>query len=482
MTRNANTQKRLNSSINLIRARLASLRTANPDSTPEHNAAMNLIRTLDPAQIQSAPDPYWPKWTAPWWTFSMISEEGLTDQIPRNTLLAFTDSIDRHMLHHFPLTESDIPPECNPYRQIICFCALGTICRILAEASIAVEDRYPWMLEWFARYQLQDGGWNCDEAEYVRTSPRSSVLSTVTMMEALIAMIRLRREHRTIEMGILRRAIEYLTAHRLIRRLSGEVIHSDWLIPVYPSFYFYDILRGLSALVNACEVTGTPLPAELVAEGLDTLSGILHEEFNHRNDHAVQGTLILTDTDWTWKKTPESREDLDRMTASPHMIHRTLSRIDSLLSRLESMVAIASPETPASDSVGITLEHISWLPGTWLAYDEKTVTTETWKIVSAGTYEGIGETRSAVNQQLVNAESLRLVEMSGEVFYLAKVTHNEHPVPFKLIEWSDTCAVFANPSHDFPKRLEYRLAAPDQMIVRVSDGNEKGFTLKFQRA
>jgi hypothetical protein len=61
------------------------------------------------------------------------------------------------------------------------------------------------------------------------------------------------------------------------------------------------------------------------------------------------------------------------------------------------------------------------------------------------------------------------------------VTHNELPVAFRLTSCADGAFVFANATHDFPRRLEYRQGG-DGLSVRVSDGADKGFTLEFRRA
>jgi hypothetical protein len=83
---------------------------------------------------------------------------------------------------------------------------------------------------------------------------------------------------------------------------------------------------------------------------------------------------------------------------------------------------------------------------------------------------------------MTGGESLRLVAMSGGVYYIAKVSHNAYPVAFALSACSDGRLVFENPTHDFPRRLEYTFTAPDAMTVRVSDGGAKGFVLEFRRA
>ncbi|MFN8582796.1 MAG: hypothetical protein U0163_17695 [Gemmatimonadaceae bacterium] len=99
--------------------------------------------------------------------------------------------------------------------------------------------------------QLNDGGWNC-QAEFGST--RSSFHTTICVLEALLE----------FEMSIGRdasltaaraRAHEYLLERRLLRRKStGEVIRdrkgrgTDWTRLAFPTWWHYDILRGLDYL------------------------------------------------------------------------------------------------------------------------------------------------------------------------------------------------------------------------------------------
>jgi len=41
--------------------------------------------------------------------------------------------------------------------------------------------------------------------------------------------------------------------------------------------------------------------------------------------------------------------------------------------------------------------------------------------------------------------------------------------------------VFENPTHDFPRRLEYTMQPDGGLEVSVSDGAERGFKLQFRR-
>ncbi|MDX1981915.1 MAG: hypothetical protein SFV51_16715 [Bryobacteraceae bacterium] len=102
--------------------------------------------------------------------------------------------------------------------------------------------------------QLADGGWNCEAAN---GSTRSSFNTTICVLEAL-----LEYEHagqaseRVIEARL--RGQEYLLQRHLFRRLStGEVIERDrkggsaWTSFAFPTWWHYDVLRGLEYLRGA---------------------------------------------------------------------------------------------------------------------------------------------------------------------------------------------------------------------------------------
>lgn len=90
--------------------------------------------------------------------------------------------------------------------------------------------------------QLDDGGWNC-EAE--NGSVRSSFHTTICVLEGLL-------EHERATGGSAEsiaarhRGGEYLLQRQLFRRLStGEVVKPNWLRFSFPTWWHYDVLRGL---------------------------------------------------------------------------------------------------------------------------------------------------------------------------------------------------------------------------------------------
>ena len=120
---------------------------------------------------------------------------------------------------------------------------------------------------------------------------------------------------------------------------------------------------------------------------------------------------------------------------------------------------------------------MDWLIGDWVSTDGNI--SEHWVAVSPDTLEGKGITTS---KDKISTESLRLVRMQGNSYFIAKVAHNDLPVAFSMTpDSSPDRLVFTNPTHDFPKQIVYERDGPDGLIVSVSDGATKGFEIRFTR-
>ncbi|KAA3619275.1 MAG: hypothetical protein DWQ05_00730 [Calditrichaeota bacterium] len=127
-----------------------------------------------------------------------------------------------------------------------------------------------------------------------------------------------------------------------------------------------------------------------------------------------------------------------------------------------------------------SLQHFEWLLGEWICSNERNVTSETWKKVSEKTIEGTGKTRSKSQDKPQSFETLRIVEMSGAIYYIAKVAHNPLPVSFRLTSCSDSLSVFENETHDFPTKITYQRFGDTRMKVTVGN-NMREFSLEFKK-
>lgn len=157
-----------------------------------------------------------------------------------------------------------------------------------------------------------------------------------------------------------------------------------------------------------------------------------------------------------------------------------LSTCASLIVRI-SIIAV-SMGFPAKAKECQSLHQLKWMLGTWVSNTGKVKVIETWWQVSDNTFEGEG---ISISENKTTKETLRIVQMSDHIFYLAKVESNAMPVPFKLTSCASRQAVFSNPEHDFPTRLRYTLnhtsAKKDEMYAHVSGADGKGFTIAFKK-
>jgi hypothetical protein len=95
--------------------------------------------------------------------------------------------------------------------------------------------------------QLEDGGWNCEAPK----SRRSSFHTTICVLEGLLEYERARRKSAAVTKA-RKRAENYLLERRMFRSIrTGEVINKRWLRFSFPTFWHYDVLRGLDYLRNA---------------------------------------------------------------------------------------------------------------------------------------------------------------------------------------------------------------------------------------
>jgi hypothetical protein len=103
--------------------------------------------------------------------------------------------------------------------------------------------------------QLEDGGWNCEAWPFSSPkrppSRRSSFHTTICVLEGLLDYERAGHKSAAVTKA-RKRAESYLLERRMFRSLrTSEVIDKRWLRFSYPSFWHYDVLRGLDYLRNA---------------------------------------------------------------------------------------------------------------------------------------------------------------------------------------------------------------------------------------
>jgi hypothetical protein len=109
---------------------------------------------------------------------------------------------------------------------------------------------------------MADGGASCDPTAYLSGECASSMVATIAPLEAMLA---------RPPGDFVDRAAAFLVERRLTsgspsrHNAEERAAAPQWLLPCFPRFYFYDVLRGLAALVRWAEARGRPLPLAAVS-------------------------------------------------------------------------------------------------------------------------------------------------------------------------------------------------------------------------
>jgi hypothetical protein len=281
-------------------------------------------------------DPYWPKWGTPWWHMRLLDELGLGASIPAVAVENMVRAIDRMPVKIFPIHAHELPDGVDPYRHVSCHCALGSMYAVLTSAGADVDAALPWARPWCARHQMADGGLSCDSDAYLQANETpSSMVGTIAWLEAMLAVD---REHTFVD-----RAASFLIERRLTQgsstvfNASERVSAETWGALTFPRFYFYDVLRGLSALVTWAERRRRALPLAVVTPVVEHLARIAPDGVIRvaRQAHAGRRTLTCAaDGVWTRGHPTSSFGLLDRVSeigAPSHALTRQWSETRRML-------------------------------------------------------------------------------------------------------------------------------------------------------
>jgi len=133
------------------------------------------------------------------------------------------------------------------------------------------------------------------------------------------------------------------------------------------------------------------------------------------------------------------------------------------------LLALAGATTAGASG----LDDLRWLEGTWKRETSRGAHYETWRVLSERTFEGEAYVVGASGGTKTVTESLLLVEMGGEVFYIPRPRENPYPVAFRLVETTEDAVTFENPAHDFPKKIIYA-KGPDGSLIASIEGPVDG--------
>lgn len=157
-------------------------------------------------------------------------------------------------------------------------------------------------------------------------------------------------------------------------------------------------------------------------------------------------------------------------------------RLHRLLVALALPLVLGAQTAPKSETPpALTVDTLAWMSGAWETESTSPRVEEQWTHPAGGTLLGCG--RTLAEGKTVFFEFLR-VETRAEGLVLVAQPKGKAGTDFPLVEADREHAVFANPAHDFPKRITYRRSGADGLVARVEgDGSEaeKAEEVRYRR-
>lgn len=110
------------------------------------------------------------------------------------------------------------------------------------------------------------------------------------------------------------------------------------------------------------------------------------------------------------------------------------------------------------------LAALAWMAGSWSVTQDGIANEEHWLPPGGGLM--LGMHRDVKAGRALSFEFLRIVERNDSLVYIALPRgRNETPFPMKSL--AGKRVVFENPAHDFPQRILYWQARPNELHARV---------------
>ena len=128
------------------------------------------------------------------------------------------------------------------------------------------------------------------------------------------------------------------------------------------------------------------------------------------------------------------------------------------------------------------IDGARFLEGCWERRAGARTVEEQWMKARGGMMMGMS--RSVRGDTVAEYEFLRLFERSDALVFAAQPSGQE-PAEFKSMKVAKGEIVFANPQHDFPQRVIYRLSPRgDSLLARIEgtiDGAGRGVDFRYAR-
>lgn len=156
-------------------------------------------------------------------------------------------------------------------------------------------------------------------------------------------------------------------------------------------------------------------------------------------------------------------------------------RVTTSSYRKSTEAPVQLPAPFPGQRVTATIGQLSWLSGVWIGtFGSSSIAEERWTPAVSGSMLAVART---INSEIMTGfEFLCIVERDGGLVYTAMPNGRQPATDFVLTSLTDDAATFENPTHDFPKKIQYVRKADGSMEAIVSGApNRKPQVFQFKK-
>ncbi|WP_298139370.1 DUF6265 family protein [Flavobacterium sp.] len=115
------------------------------------------------------------------------------------------------------------------------------------------------------------------------------------------------------------------------------------------------------------------------------------------------------------------------------------------------------------------LEKANWMIGEWEKTDSLGTLKEIWERLDDSTFIGLSYYIQN-KKDTVHNEQVELMQNGEHLIYTTTIKgeNNDSPIPFQMTKDEDSLLVFENPKHNFPQKIEYKLAKSNILTAKIT--------------
>lgn len=223
---------------------------------------------------------YQPKWTSTFYTLRLLAQLGLPEDDPKGRASC------RLLLDEGVKDSGGVSLWSRGWTDT---CVTAMLLSMAVHFGVADDPRAERMVRFLLQQQMPDGGWNCHYGSRNRKgATHASFHTTASTLEGLTAYQAAVGQRRDVRKACAR-GREFFLLHQLYRSsTTGKIIKPSFAMLSFPTYWFFDVLRGLEHFQTA-----NAKRDQRLSKAIDVLLKKRHRDGRWRSENPHSGKTFF---------------------------------------------------------------------------------------------------------------------------------------------------------------------------------------------